>query len=72
MIWQITDHIYRVIDYLQGGGIVILPLVVMFVLTYFGLKTETLLTWSKRHVVPSKVLLGSFFVAMAVLIGLLR
>lgn len=49
----------------------ILPLAVVFILTYFGLKTETLLNWSRKNVVISKTLLGCFFLAMAVLIGLL-
>jgi len=39
--------------------------------TYFGLKTEKLLTWSKHNVVPSKILLGIFFLTMAILIGLM-
>ncbi|MFC1497398.1 cytochrome c biogenesis CcdA family protein [Verrucomicrobiota bacterium] len=47
----------------------ILPLVIVFILTYRGLKTETLIEWSKRNVVVSKILLGCFFLAMAVLIG---
>ncbi|MEI6217867.1 MAG: hypothetical protein WCP86_03130 [bacterium] len=49
----------------------IVPLVTVFVLTYFGLRTETLLAWSKKNVVLSKLRLGTFFVAMAVLIALL-
>ena len=35
------------------------------------MRTKTLLEWSKRNVVVSKVLLGLFFLAMAVLIVLL-
>ena len=50
----------------------IVPLVAVFTLTYFGLRTHTLLEWSKRNVVMSKVLLGLFFLAMATLIILLR
>ncbi|OGV70905.1 MAG: hypothetical protein A2283_22030 [Lentisphaerae bacterium RIFOXYA12_FULL_48_11] len=46
----------------------ILPLVVVFILTYFGLRTPTLLEWSKKNVVISKVLLGSFFLVLAVLV----
>ncbi|MFC1463004.1 cytochrome c biogenesis CcdA family protein [Verrucomicrobiota bacterium] len=45
----------------------IMPLVVVFILTYFGLRTETLIEWSKRNVVISKVLLGLFFAGMAIL-----
>lgn len=47
----------------------IMPLVVVFMLTYFGLKTDTLIQWSKKNVVISKILLGCFFLAMALLIG---
>lgn len=43
----------------------ILPLVVVFALTYQGLKTETLLRWSKKQVVMSKMLLGFLFLALA-------
>jgi cytochrome c biogenesis protein CcdA len=45
-----------------------IPLVIIFILTYFGLKTQTLLEWSKKNVVISKILLGILFLAMAVLI----
>lgn len=43
----------------------ILPLVTVFIAVYFGLRTETLLAWSRRNIVRSKVLLGLFFVLMA-------
>ncbi len=49
----------------------ILPLALTFVAVYFGLRTETLLAWSKKNVVLSKMLLGLFFIAMAVLIRLI-
>ena len=49
----------------------IVPLAVVFLLTFFGLRTHTLLEWSKRNVVMSKILLGIFFLAMGVLIALL-
>lgn len=49
----------------------VLPLAVVFVLTWFGLRTETLMAWSRRHVVFGKVLLGLFFVAMAVILQVL-
>lgn len=49
----------------------ILPLVVVFVLTYFGLRTGALLEWSRRNVVVSKMLLGCFFLVLAVLVWLL-
>jgi len=44
----------------------IVPLVVVFVLAYRGLKTAALLAWSAKNVVASKVLLGCFFLALAV------
>jgi hypothetical protein len=49
----------------------ILPLVVVFILTYQGLKLPQLMAWSMRNVVVSKVLLGLFFLAMAALIAIL-
>ena len=42
----------------------IVPLVLVFVLTFLGMGTQTLLEWSKRNIVVSKVLLGLFFLAM--------
>ena len=50
------------------NALFVLPLVVVFVAVYFGLRTETLLAWSRRNVVVSKLLLGLFFVLMAVFI----
>jgi hypothetical protein len=47
------------------------PLVAVFLLTYFGLTTQTFISWSKRNVVPSKILLGLLFLSMAVLIVVL-
>jgi len=49
----------------------ILPLVLVFAAVYFGLKTETLLMWSRKNVVVSKTLLGLFFLLMAVLFSLI-
>jgi len=46
----------------------ILPLVVVFIAAYHGLCTESLLAWSRKNVVTAKLLLGGFFVLMAVLI----
>jgi hypothetical protein len=46
----------------------VLPLVLVFIAVYFGLRTETLLAWSSRNVVVSKFLLGLFFVLMALFI----
>jgi threonine/homoserine/homoserine lactone efflux protein len=49
----------------------VVPLVIVFLLTYFGLRTQTLLDWSKRNVVFSKLLLGIFFLLMAVLMAVM-
>jgi cytochrome c biogenesis protein CcdA len=46
----------------------ILPLILTFVAVYFGLRTETLLRWSRKNVPVSKTLLGLFFLLMALLI----
>ncbi len=50
------------------NALFIFPLVVVFIAVYCGLRTETLLTWSRKNVVLGKFLLGGFFVLMAVLI----
>lgn len=58
--------------YLLGYNLLfILPLVLVFTAVYFGLRTETLLKWSRRDVVFSKTLLGLFFLAMAALFCLI-
>lgn len=49
----------------------IVPLATVFLVTLLGLRTETLLSWSKKHVVVSKILLGMFFLVMAAVIGLM-
>ncbi len=54
------------------NGMFIVPLVVVFVAVSQGLKTERLLNWSKCNVVLSKVILGLFFVGLAVLIAYLE
>ena len=46
----------------------ILPLLIILGLTWQGLKTETLLAWSRRNVVFSKCLLGLFFLGLAALL----
>jgi cytochrome c biogenesis protein CcdA len=43
----------------------ILPLVLVFIAVYSGLRSETLLRWSSRNVVFSKTLLGVFFIGLA-------
>ncbi|MDK2963605.1 MAG: hypothetical protein PWQ29_999 [Verrucomicrobiota bacterium] len=45
----------------------ILPLILTFIAVYFGLRTETLLRWSRKNVVVSKVCLGLFFMFMVIL-----
>jgi cytochrome c biogenesis protein CcdA len=52
------------------NALFVLPLVIVFIAVYFGLKTETLLAWSRRNVVVSKTLLGLLFILMALLIAL--
>lgn len=49
----------------------LVPLVTVFLLTYFGLRTHALLDWSRRNVVFSKIVLGLFFVLMAILMAVL-
>jgi len=49
----------------------ILPLILTFMAVYFGLQTKTLLSWSRKNVIPSKILLGIFFLLMALLIRLI-
>jgi len=49
----------------------ILPLILVFWLTWQGLQTAELLVWSRRNVVFSKCLLGFFFLGLAVLLILL-
>jgi hypothetical protein len=51
------------------NALFVLPLVIVFVAVYFGLRTETLLAWNRRNVVSSKLLLGLFFVLTAWLIA---
>ena len=43
----------------------IVPLVVVFALSYAGLRIEALLFWNRRNVVISKVLLGGLFLGLA-------
>jgi len=46
----------------------ILPLVVVFILTFLGLRSQALLEWSRKNVAVSKVLMGLFFLVLAGLI----
>lgn len=43
----------------------ILPLVLLFILAWRGLGTPRLLDWSRRQVVPAKILLGLLFLGLA-------
>ena len=46
----------------------LVPLVVVFILVYRGLTTERLLSWSRRHVVAGKALMGLFLLLLAILV----
>ena len=46
----------------------IVPLIIILVLVWNGLRMEHLLAWSRGHVVFSKCLLGLFFLAMGILL----
>jgi hypothetical protein len=46
----------------------IAPLVALFILVWRGLGTPRLLAWSRRHVVPAKILLGLLFLALAAIV----
>jgi cytochrome c biogenesis protein CcdA len=59
----------RALGYLLAYNLMfVLPLIAVFAAVYRGLKTETLLSWSRRNVVVSKLLLALFFTAMALLL----
>ncbi|MEI7881890.1 MAG: hypothetical protein WCI95_13600, partial [bacterium] len=58
----------RAIGYLLAYNLMfVLPLVILFILVYQGLKWQAVLEWSKRNVVVSKTLMGLFFITMAVM-----
>ena len=54
------------------NALFILPLLVVLALVSFGLRIEQLTTWTRKHVVPSKLLLGVVFLLLAALLLLLR
>ena len=59
----------KAVGYLVAYNLMfVLPLVILFVLVYQGLKWQAVLEWSKRNVVVSKILMGLFFLAMAVMV----
>ncbi len=49
----------------------ILPLLVIFGMTYLGTTVSILIKMSKRNVVLAKCMLGMLFVAMAVLVAVI-
>jgi hypothetical protein len=49
----------------------ILPLAIVFILTFYGLQLKTLQSWSKNNVVISKLLLGLLFLLLSSLIWLI-
>ena len=53
------------------NGMFMMPRVAVFILTYFGLTTQTLIEWSKKNVVLTKILMSCLFLVLAVLIWLL-
>ncbi|OGV62008.1 MAG: hypothetical protein A2498_01605 [Lentisphaerae bacterium RIFOXYC12_FULL_60_16] len=58
--------------YLLGyNAAFVLPLVAVFVAVGLGMHTPSLLAWSKRNVVLSKIILGAFFLTIAGLLHLL-
>ena len=58
----------RAVGYLVAYNLMfVLPLVILFILVYHGLKWQAVLEWSRRNVVSSKILMGLFFLAMAVM-----
>ncbi len=46
----------------------ILPLLLVFLFAAFGMQNQRLADWSRRHVVPAKLLLAFVFLALAVLL----
>jgi hypothetical protein len=43
----------------------IVPLLFLFAVAYFGIGKSRLLKWSRRQIVIGKILLGTFFILMA-------
>lgn len=44
----------------------IVPLIVVMIAAYFGAKNQFLMEWSRRNVVPSKIVMALFFAAMTI------
>jgi cytochrome c biogenesis protein CcdA len=57
---------------LAYNAMFILPLLVVFLLVWTGLSNQTLQEWSKRHVVPGKILMGLLMLVLAAGLLLLR
>lgn len=56
----------RAIAYLTLYNVMfVLPLIIVFICTYQGLKLAKLMAWSARNVAVAKVLLGFFFLSLA-------
>ena len=69
VIARSPEHGGRALRYLLAYNIASdIPLIAVLVLGYIGIRTEVLLTMSRRNAFLSKVLAGIFFVALAVLI----
>ena len=61
-------YTFKAVGYLVAYNLMfVLPLVILFILVYQGLKWQTVMECSKRNVVISKILMGLFFIAMAVM-----
>lgn len=68
MIARTQEHSGRALRYLLAYNIASdVPQVAVLVLGYVGIRTDALLTFSRRNVLLSKVLAGCFFVALAAL-----
>jgi len=46
----------------------VLPLLIVFLLVWRGMQLETLVAWSRNHVVISKLIMGTFFLLLALVV----
>lgn len=62
-------HISRVawMYLLVYNAMFVVPLIVAFMLSYAGVKSERFLKWSRKNVVVSKVLMGFLFIILSIL-----
>ena len=68
MIARTQEHSGRALRYLLAYNVASdIPQVTVLVLGYIGIRTDALLTFSRRNALLSKVLAGVFFVVLAVL-----